>query len=189
MLRKKITEDTGFLRKTHALAESAYETKTKPALRKFADLAGGKDLKAIKAAIDAAAKAGATKKDLMDAIGGADQWNKLIRRLKKSRVVEGADESAEDASFELSEESETDAEEFARLMKKHWRTVKFNPKTGEGEVHMPYFTVKFHESGSDPAVVVTLEWKKPLGNLLKSDAKTMVKNLNRISDIMGNTSL
>jgi len=53
---------------------------------------GKDDLKTIKKATDAAAAAGATKAEIMDAIGGTKDWNTFVRALKKAGLVE-SDES------------------------------------------------------------------------------------------------
>ena len=75
------------------MVEKAYDVKTKPALNKVENAAmalykGKGTLAALKAAVDAAAKAGATKNELVDAVGGKEAWNGFVREVKKGGLVE-----------------------------------------------------------------------------------------------------
>lgn len=72
---------------------SHYETVTKPALNALkvglsaVHHAGPDALAECKRLIDAAAAAGATPNDLIEAVGGATVWNILIRAFKKEGLV------------------------------------------------------------------------------------------------------
>lgn len=63
-----------------------YDTVTKPALNTLFRTDKG-DLPALKAAIDAAAAAGATPNEIAENVGGTREWNKIVRRLKKAGLV------------------------------------------------------------------------------------------------------
>ena len=67
---------------------SRYETKTKPALSEIRQAFafhghGAFDLR--KAAVDAAAAAGATPAEIADAVGGRAVWNRFVRAVKAAR--------------------------------------------------------------------------------------------------------
>jgi hypothetical protein len=66
-----------------------YDTVTVPALNELrhATLHGPEPLPAIKAAVDAAAAAGATPTEIADAVGGRTAWNELVRALKGAGLV------------------------------------------------------------------------------------------------------
>jgi hypothetical protein len=76
-----------------------YDTVTVPALRalqraaaerrQLADdgVAWWAELEPVKAAVDAAAAAGATPSEIADAVGGRDAWNALVRALKAEGLV------------------------------------------------------------------------------------------------------
>lgn len=62
---------------------AVYDTRTKPALRSVERAAGG-DLDALRKAVDAANAAGATKNEIVEAVGGSKAWNALVKHVKKS---------------------------------------------------------------------------------------------------------
>jgi DNA-binding MarR family transcriptional regulator len=70
------------------IEEAAYDVKTKPALSALSKAVDSGNLKAIKAAVDAAANAGATKNEIVNAVGGSKDWNQLVRKLKKGKMTE-----------------------------------------------------------------------------------------------------
>lgn len=65
---------------------SHHETVTKPALNALFRTDKG-NLAKLKAAIDAAAEAGATPREIAENVGGTREWNKVVRRLKKAGLV------------------------------------------------------------------------------------------------------
>lgn len=73
------------------MTTSPYETETKPALRALTATCLGPDAPAplteIKAAVDAASKAGATPREIADAVGGQHAWNALVRTLRAEGVI------------------------------------------------------------------------------------------------------
>ena len=62
---------------------------------------------------------------------------------------------------------DTDAGRLAKALKKKWRNVSFNPKTGEGSASLGDFQLDFHESGNENAV--WLEFKNVTRQKLDSD--------------------
>lgn len=70
-----------------------YDTETKPALSALAremtrpPMGPTHDLPRIKAAVDAAAQAGATPHEIVEHVGGTKRWNQLVRALKKAGLV------------------------------------------------------------------------------------------------------
>ena len=66
-----------------------YDTVTKPALSAWSSafFAKDTDLATKKSACDAAAKSGASPKDIADAIGGSSAWNGFVRSLKASKLA------------------------------------------------------------------------------------------------------
>jgi hypothetical protein len=63
-----------------------YDTETKPALNALFRTSHD-DLVALKAAIDKAAEAGATPREIAENVGGTAKWNQIVRRLKKAKLV------------------------------------------------------------------------------------------------------
>ena len=57
---------------------------------------------------------------------------------------------------------EDDASEFAAMVKKKYRGVKFNPKTGQGSANLGGVKITWGLSGNDSAVVVMTEGLGPL---------------------------
>lgn len=69
-----------------------YDTVTRPALAALrrATLTGDLaplPLPEIKAAVDAAARSGATPAEIADAVGGREAWNALVRALREAGLV------------------------------------------------------------------------------------------------------
>jgi hypothetical protein len=63
-----------------------YDTVTKPALNTLFR-ADRKDLPTLKAAIDAAAAAGATPHEIVENVGGTSEWKKVVRQLRKANLA------------------------------------------------------------------------------------------------------
>jgi hypothetical protein len=65
-----------------------YESETKPALRALERAAHQPaPLAEIKAAVDAAAAAGATPHEIAEAVGGREAWNALVRSLRTAGLL------------------------------------------------------------------------------------------------------
>jgi hypothetical protein len=77
-----------------------------------------------------------------------------------------------------------DGQEFANMMKREWAHVAYNAKTCEGTVKTGHGTVRFHESGSDPAVVVTLP-----AVTVKARPEQVAEAMAKIAEILNNCSL
>lgn len=66
-----------------------YDTVTKPALNAWSTAFFSKDtdVAAKKSACDAAARSGATRNELAEAIGGMNAWNGFVRSLKAAKLT------------------------------------------------------------------------------------------------------
>jgi len=64
-----------------------YETQVRPALNMIKETLKNGSAFEVKVAINAAVKAGASRNDIVKAVGGIRQWNKLVRRIKKAGLV------------------------------------------------------------------------------------------------------
>jgi hypothetical protein len=66
----------------------SYDTRVKPALRALERAVIVSDpLNRVKAAIDAAAQAGASKREIVHAVGGSDAWSGLLRALRSEGLT------------------------------------------------------------------------------------------------------
>jgi hypothetical protein len=75
-----------------------------------------------------------------------------------------------------------DAEELYLRLEKVWRDIDFDPKSGKGRARVGNIgIVEFHESGSDPAVVVSLPALrfKTRGD----DAMRIISAISKIMDV------
>jgi hypothetical protein len=79
----------------------------------------------------------------------------------------------------------SDGEDFAKLLRKHWQHVEYDPKTGKGTANLARFMIDFQESGNDPAVVVQIKDVKTI----KARPEDVVKALNKVQKILSNTAL
>jgi phage gpG-like protein len=81
---------------------------------------------------------------------------------------------------------EGEGEEFYQLMKDDWVGAKYNKKSGHGSVRAGVLgEVQWHESGSDPAVVVTVT--TPI--YIKARPKDAADALEKISEVLRNTGV
>jgi len=75
-----------------------------------------------------------------------------------------------------------DGQEFANLLSKKWRDVKYDAKRRTGTANIGGLKIAFQESGSDTAVIVTIK-EHPY---MKGEPKHMVAALNKIKTAMHN---
>lgn len=79
----------------------------------------------------------------------------------------------------------TEAETFAELLSEKWAHVEYDSKTDSGRARIGNMgTIQFESSGNDPAVIVTISAQR-----IKSRPEDVMKALDEISEILGNTSL
>ena len=69
-----------------------------------------------------------------------------------------------------------EAQEFADMLKKKWRGVKYDAKRGVGSANIGGLKINFHQSGNDSAVIVTIT-DHPY---MKGDPTDVMKALDRI---------
>jgi len=107
-----------------------------------------------------------------------------LRKVAAVLAAYGQDDLAREvAEMSLQIKSASDGESFAKELAEDWAYVKFDPERGEGEARIGNLgLVKFHESGNDPAVIVQIPAIR-----LKAPSKTMLKSLNALSRLVGNT--
>lgn len=84
-------------------------------------------------------------------------------------------------------EYETEADEFAALLKDNYRQVKFDKSKQQGSAKLPYMNITFNESGNDSAVVVNIDLGRR--GYMKARAVDVFNALEQISDLLGNTTL
>ena len=78
-------------------------------------------------------------------------------------------------------EYQSQIDQFVTALKKDWRMVKYDPKTGEGSADLGGFGITFHESGNDGAVVVNFT-KVPR---MKAHAEAVLDALEDLRKVWG----
>lgn len=85
------------------------------------------------------------------------------------------------AALHKQAEYKSQAQKFYELMKEEWQYVRYDEKRESGEVRAGLLgKVEFHESGSDPAVVVWM--KDPIR--IKASAEDAAKAMEKIAAIL-----
>jgi len=121
----------------------------------------------------------ATVTHIYEKMGGRIK-TKAKAKTKEKKAMSLADRLRKAASSVEGTTAAGNGQDFADLLKKKWKGVKYNAKTRVGRASIGGLDIQFSESGNDPAVIVTII-RHPY---LKTDSESMMKALDKIARIM-----